>query len=124
MTAAAWLAFLIAAAIGAPARYVVDRAVSERSAGRIPWGTFVVNVSGCLALGVVTGLGLYHGVGSTARTVLGTGGLGAYTTFSTFSFDTVRLVDGGNLPAAARYALGSLVAGTAAAAAGLMLAAL
>jgi CrcB protein len=124
MTAAGWVAFLAAAAIGAPARYVVDRIVTARTTSAAPWGTFVVNVSGCFVLGVLTGLGRSHDLGSTAHTVLGTGGLGAYTTFSTFSFEVVRLAEAGDVPLAGRYALGSLAAGTTAAAAGLALAAL
>ena len=63
--------------------------------GAFPWGTFVVNVSGCLILGLLTGLGLYHGLGPTCGTIVGTGGLGAYTTFSTFTFETVRLAEEG-----------------------------
>jgi CrcB protein len=124
MTAVGWVAFLAAAAIGAPARYIVDRIVTARTTSAAPWGTFVVNVSGCLALGVVTGLGRYHDLGATARTVIGTGGLGAYTTFSTFSFEVVRFAEAGNLPVAGRYVLASLAVGTIAAAAGLALTAL
>jgi CrcB protein len=124
MTAVGWMAFLAAAAIGAPARYLVDRMVTARPTTAVPGGTFVVNVSGCLALGVVTGLGRHHDLGSTARTVIGTGGLGAYTTFSTFSFEVVRLAEAGELPVAGRYVLASLAVGTIAAAAGLALTAL
>ena len=78
MTNLAWFGFLVAAAVGAPARYVIDGFVQDHTDGAFPWGTFVVNVSGCFILGVVTGLGMYHDLGSTTRTVLGTGGMGAY----------------------------------------------
>jgi CrcB protein len=105
-------------------RYVVDGAVADRTAGAFPWGTFAVNVSGSLILGFLTGLGLYHAFPKTPRVVLGTGFCGAFTTFSTFSFETVRLVEEGAFAEAWRNTLGSLVAGSAAAAAGLALAAL
>ena len=71
MSTLAWLAFLIAAAIGAPARYIVDGLVQDHTDGAFPWGTFVVNVSGSLLLGLITGWGLYHGLDPTARIVLG-----------------------------------------------------
>jgi fluoride exporter len=120
----AWLAFLAAAAIGAPARYLIDGFVQDRTAGAFPWGTFVVNVTGCLVLGVLTGLGLYHGLDATTRTVLGTGGIGAYTTFSTFTFETVRLAEEGAINEALRNVAASFLVGLAAASAGLALTAL
>ena len=123
MTNLAWFGFLVAAAVGAPARYVIDGLVQDHTDGAFPWGTLVVNVSGCLILGVITGLGMYHDLGSTTRTVLGTGGMGAYTTFSTFSFETVRLAEEGAVNAAFRNVAASLVIGLAAASAGLALAA-
>jgi CrcB protein len=115
----AWLGFLAAAAVGAPVRYLLDGWVQDRTGGPFPWGTFAVNATGCLALGVVTGLGLYHGLGDSARTVVGTGGLGAYTTFSTLSYETVRLAEEGAADRALLNAAGSLAVGLAAAGAGL-----
>ncbi len=123
MSAVAWIAFLVAAAIGAPSRYVIDGLVQDRTSGAFPWGTFVVNLTGCLLLGVLTGLGIYHDVDPTVRTVIGTGGIGAYTTFSTFTFETVRLAEEGAVNEALRNALSSFLAGLAAAGAGLALAA-
>jgi CrcB protein len=117
----AWIAFLIAAGLGATTRYVLDGWVQSRTGGTFPWGTFTVNISGCLILGILTGLGLYHDLGSTARTIAGTAGLGAYTTFSTFTFETVRLVEEGAVDAAVRNAAASFLVGLAAAAAGLAL---
>lgn len=114
-----WVVFLVAAGIGAPARYLLDGWVQDRTHGAFPWGTFTVNLTGCAALGVLTGLGLYHDLGSTVRTVLGTGGLGAYTTFSTLTYETVRLAEEGALDEAARNAVASLLVGLAAAAIGL-----
>lgn len=124
MTNTAWIAFLVAAAIGAPARYLLDGYVQDRTEGAFPWGTFVVNVSGCLVLGIVTGLGLYHGLDATTRIVVGTGGMGAYTTFSTFTFETVRLAEEGAISEALRNVAASLIVGLAAASAGLALMAL
>jgi CrcB protein len=124
MSPLTWLAFLAAAAIAAPLRYLVDGFVQDRTAGAFPWGTFVVNVSGALVLGFVTGLALYHAFPTAPRLVLGTGFCGTYTTFSTFAFETVRLVEEGEPRAAIRNALGTLALGALAAAAGLALAAL
>ena len=123
MTPVVWIAFLAAAAVGAPARYLVDRFVQDHTGGAFPWGTFAVNVSGAFLLGILTGLGISHGLDPTARTVVGTAGFGAYTTFTTFTFETVRLAEEGAVNEALRDAIGSFVAGLAAAAAGLALAA-
>jgi CrcB protein len=120
----AWAAFLAAGAAGAPARYLLDRAVAERTKGAFPWGTFVINVTGSFLFGFLTGLGLNHAFPKVPRVVLGTGFCGAYTTFSTFTFETVRLLEEGAVAEALRNAAGSLLAGSFAAAAGLAVAAL
>jgi CrcB protein len=124
VSAFAWVAFVGAGAVGAPLRYLIDGAIQDRTEGAFPWGTFVINVSGSLLLGLLTGLGLYHAFPETPRVILGTGFCGAYTTFSTFSFETVRLLEEGATAEAFRNALGTLVVGAAAAAVGLALAAL
>jgi len=115
----AWAVFVVAGAAGAVARYLLDRAVAERGRGAFPWGTLVVNVTGSLLLGVITGLALHHGLSKSAKIVLGTGFCGAYTTFSTFTFETVRLVEEGALAEAFRNAAGTLAGCAAAAAVGL-----
>jgi CrcB protein len=101
----------VAGAVGAPARVLVDRRLARP--GPFPLGILVVNVTGSFALGLVVGL-----LGGPSRAVVGTGFLGAYTTFSTFAVDVAALPrrDG------ARYAVASVAAGLAAAAAGLALA--
>ena len=112
----------IAGAIGAPARFVIERVVRTRWPADWPWGTFVVNVSGSLVLGVVVGVVLAHGVDADVRTVVGTGFLGAYTTFSAYAYETVRV---GTVPRrglAVGYALGSVAASTLAAVLGLVIA--
>lgn len=123
MTGPAWTAFLGAAALGAVGRYLLDGRVHDRTAGAFPWGTLAVNITGCVALGMVTGLGLYHGLDGTVRTVIGSGGLGAYTTFSTFTYETVRLAEDGRFDLAARNIGANMVAGLVAAGAGLAVAA-
>ena len=115
---------MAAGALGAPCRYLVDRYVQDRAQGAFPWGTFLINVSGSLALGFITGLALYHGLPTTPKVLLGTGFCGAYTTFSTFTFETVRLLEEGSTTEAFLNAAVSVLVGTAAAAIGLALAAL
>jgi CrcB protein len=115
----AGVAFVVAGAAGAVVRYELDRAVADRSRGVFPWGTLVINLTGSLLLGVLTGLALHHGLPSSDRIVLGTGFCGAYTTFSTFTFETVRLAEEGALAEAVRNAAGTLAGCAAAAAVGL-----
>jgi fluoride exporter len=120
----AWAGFVVAGAVGAPARYLLDDAISSRTQGVFPWGTLAINVSGSFLLGLLTGLALFHGLPATPRLILGTGFCGAYTTFSTFTYETVRLAEEGAVNEAVRNALASLVLGAAGAAAGLAAAAL
>jgi CrcB protein len=110
-----------AGALGAPSRYALEWWIRTRRPSVTPIGTLVVNVSGSLALGVVVGLLLAHGLDPDVRTVVGTGFLGAYTTFSTYAYETVRRAEDGHGRVAAAYAVGSIVAATVAAAAGLAL---
>ena len=119
MSGPAWIGFLVAAAIGAPARFIVDGWIEDRVGDDFPWGTLVVNLTGCLALGVLTGLARSHGLASTPRTIIGTGGIGAYTTFSTFTFETVRLVEEGELSFALGNVAVSILLGLGAAALGI-----
>ena len=111
-----------AAAVGSAARYALDVLIQRRHATSLPWGTFVINVTGSLALGLVTGIGLHHGLGTNWVKVLGIGLLGGYTTWSTFAWETFELGEGGRLGAATANTVGSLAVGLAAAAAGLGLA--
>jgi CrcB protein len=113
------LVVAVAGAVGAPARYLLDRFVQGRVATVFPWGTFVINASGAFLLGVVTGLALHHGLGPLPRAALGPGLCGAYTTFSTFAYETVRLVEDGAWWEAAVNVAASLGVGLLAAGAGL-----
>ena len=124
MSLGLWLGVAAAGAAGASCRFLVDAVVGQRTSGALPWGTFTVNVSGALLLGFLTGLGLYHAFPSTPKLLLGTGFCGAYTTFSTWSVETVRLLEDGAAFDAFVNAGFSLVAGAAAAAAGIALASL
>jgi CrcB protein len=115
---------VLGGAIGAPTRYVIDGYVQSRVGGVFPWGTFVINVTGSFVLGVITGAVLYHGMANVTKVALGTGFCGAYTTFSTFSYETVRLIEEGSMVEAGLNVAASVVLGLAAAALGLALMAL
>ena len=108
----------LGAAIGAPLRYLTDRAIQSRYDSVFPWGTLTVNVAGSLLLGFVTGLPA--GPGVTA--FVGTGFCGALTTYSTFSYETLRLVQDGARFYAVVNVVASVATGLAAAYAGLLLA--
>ncbi|MFJ9519395.1 fluoride efflux transporter FluC [Kitasatospora sp. NPDC101801] len=105
-----WLLVAAGAAVGAPARYLADRLLRARYGGGFPWGTLTVNVLGSLLLGVFAGICSARGL-----LLLGTGLCGALTTYSTFSYDVLRLVEGGTRGRAAVYLAGTLVAGIGAA---------
>ena len=124
MTFDVWIAFLAAAAIGAATRYLLDGFVQDRTRGELPWGTCVVNISGSFVLGLLSGLALYHAFPADAKLVLGTGFCGAYTTFSTFTFETVRLAEEGLTRAAIRNVLVNSGGALAGAGAGVALASL
>jgi CrcB protein len=117
-------AIAVAGALGAACRYIVDGVVQDRVEGAFPWGTWFINVTGSMALGFLAGLGLYHGLSSTPRALVGTGFLGGYTTFSTLMFESVRLFEDGSRYESLLNILGSLAAGLGAAAVGLVLAAM
>lgn len=86
-----WLLVIAGAAVGAPLRYLTDRAVQARHNSLFPWGTFTVNAAGSLVLGAVSGAA----VSSGTYALLGTGLCGALTTYSTFSYETLRLAERG-----------------------------
>lgn len=107
---------VVAGGLGAAARFVVDGSVSAHLARRsseglsgrlsrsgLPWATTLINVTGSFALGVVVGLVTFHGAPGAVALVVGTGFLGGYTTFSTASYETVRLAQRGRWGAAAAH---------------------
>jgi CrcB protein len=114
------VAFIIlGAALGAPLRYLADRLVQARHDSVFPWGTFLVNVSGSALLGFLVGL---PGAQLAPVTVLGAAFCGAFTTYSTFGYETVRLAEDRAYLFAGMNAVVSIVAGLGAAYAGVALA--
>ena len=85
----------LGAAVGAPCRGLRDRAVQSRHDSVFPWGTLVVNVLGSLALGVLLGVSAYGSVPTALLALSAAGFLGAFTTYSTFAYETVRLFEDG-----------------------------
>ena len=109
------VAIAVAGSLGALARYGLDGFVSRRIRGAFPWGTFVVNISGAFVIGLVFTLATERwGLAPWLRSALTIGFLGAYTTFSTFSFETYRLAEDRAYGLAAANMLGSCAAGLAA----------
>jgi CrcB protein len=117
-----WLLVIAGAVVGAPLRYLTDRAVQARHDSVFPWGTFVVNVVGSLVLGTLAGAVSTGAAGSHLQLLLGTGLCGALTTYSTFSYETLRLTEAGSGLYAAVNVVASVAAGLAAAFAGFALA--
>jgi len=103
----------LGAAIGAPARYLTDRAVQARHDSLFPWGTFTVNAAGCFLLGLLATTALH--TPSPVAALLGTGLCGALTTYSTFGYETLRLIQDGTRFYAAFNIVASLIAGLGAA---------
>ncbi len=107
--------------LGAPARFALDRVVADRVESDFPFGTFLINITGSFLLGLLTGLDLAGHLPTPVKALVGTGFCGAYTTFSTWSFETVRLIEDGAYLEAGLNALVSLGVGLLAAAAGIAL---
>ncbi|MFD4786264.1 fluoride efflux transporter CrcB [Streptomyces sp. NPDC058459] len=117
-----WLLVIIGGAAGAPLRYLTDRAVQKRHDAVFPWGTFTVNVLGCLVLGLLTGAATAGAASPHVQLLIGTGLCGALTTYSTFSYETLRLTEDGARFLAAANVAASVVAGLGAAFVGTALA--
>ena len=114
-----WIAF--GGALGAVARYGLGGWVHSWTGMRFPWGTLVVNLVGSLLIGILIRGLEGSAVAPEMRAFLTIGLLGAFTTFSAYTFETVELVRSGHSPLAALYSLGSLGLGIAAVYAGLLL---
>ena len=116
---------LIAAggALGSMARYWVGSSISSRLGGRFPFGTLVVNLTACLIIGFsLTYLGKRVDTNPAWRYFIPIGFIGAYSTFSTYEWETLSNLRAGAFALAALYALGSLILGLAATWGGVMLA--
>ncbi|HEX8693485.1 MAG TPA: fluoride efflux transporter CrcB [Longimicrobium sp.] len=113
-----WLYVALGGAAGAMARFALSEWLSARFPAAFPWGTFAVNALGCLALGLL--LGAWPGADAwRARALLGVGFCGGFTTFSTFGYETVALLEARYWSAAAAYVGASLAAGLLAVFAGM-----
>ncbi|MDN5736420.1 fluoride efflux transporter CrcB [Brevibacterium aurantiacum] len=119
MTPLIFIALALAGGIGAEARMLLDGIIKSRVSSGIPWGTITINVSGSLVLGLLTGLASSAIVPESWQQIIGTGFLGGYTTFSTASFETVRLIQERRWALSLFSGLGALVIATAAAGLGL-----
>jgi fluoride exporter len=116
------LPVLVGAAVGAPLRYLVDRAVQSRHDSLFPWGTFTVNVAGSFLLGLLTGAAASGAASPELQAALGVGFCGALTTWSTLSYETLRLVEQRSRLVAVANLVGSIVAGLVSATLGVLVA--
>ncbi|BCW63892.1 fluoride efflux transporter CrcB [Paenarthrobacter sp. MSM-2-10-13] len=108
----------LAGGVGAAVRFMVDGLIRQRLRTALPWGTILINVTGSFALGFLAGLVMRGQAPESLLLILGTGFLGGYTTFSTASLETIRLVQSGRVGLALINGLGSMVASVISAAAG------
>lgn len=113
------LAIAVAGGIGSALRYLADNCLPARLRARFPWGTMTVNLTGSFLLGFLTGLALDR----PWSAIIATGLLGGYTTFSTASLESIRLLATRRYTAALLNGPGMLMACTALSVAGLLIAA-
>lgn len=113
----------VGGAAGAPLRYLTDLFIQSRHDSVYPWGTFTVNVAGSALLGFLAGAAEAAALPAWVFTLVGTGVCGALTTFSTFGFESVRLLEEGSVAEAALNAGLSLLVGLLVAVGGYALAA-
>lgn len=113
-----WVLVVVGAAAGAPLRYLTDRLVQQRHDSTFPWGTWTVNVAGSFLYGGLVAAQASGHAGAQVTAVFGVGFLGALTTYSTFGYETVRLVEDGayvfalaNVGASVAAGLGAAVCG-------------
>jgi CrcB protein len=114
-----YLAVALGGALGALARYIANRFIEAREFGVLPWSTLAINLSGCFLVGIViAALVDRHHAPAWLRLGLVMGVLGGYTTFSTFSQETLDLFEEGRVAMATAYAVGSVTLGMLAVLAG------
>ncbi|WP_129658158.1 fluoride efflux transporter CrcB [Rothia uropygialis] len=119
MTALTFVLLSVAGGVGAALRLMLDGIIRSRSQGIMPWGTITINVTGSLLLGLLTGLATAHLMPEAWHLVVGSGFLGGYTTFSTASFETIRLLQERRWLIGLSNGLGTLICATSAAGLGL-----
>lgn len=113
----------LAGGLGAGTRFVVDGLVRSKLRTALPVGTIAINITGSFLLGLVAGAVIVHAAPVELQAIAGTGFLGGYTTFSTASFETVRLIQSRRTGLALLNGIGTAIAAVGAAAAGLALSA-
>ena len=101
----------LAGALGALARYLLGRFVAERATSPFPFGTFLINISGALAIGFIFALTSRSLISAAWQAVIATGFLGGYTTFSTMCWESVQLLRGGSRNMSLLYLGGSFLVG-------------
>ncbi len=119
MTPLIFVLVALAGGLGAASRLLLDGIIRTRVSSTFPWATIIINVTGSLLLGLLAGLAAGHLVSDASYAIIGAGFLGGYTTFSTASFETVRLLQERKWLAGALNGLGVLVATTLVAGLGL-----
>lgn len=110
----------LAGAIGAVARYMLGRLITQHTKSPFPWGTLLVNLSGAFLIGLLLGLTQTRVLTTQIQTILATGFLGGYTTFSTMAWEGVQLGRSGNLRLSLLYLIVTFGPGLLAAALGLL----
>ena len=114
----------LAGGLGGACRYLVDLSVRQLFRGRFPLGTFVVNVSACLLLGILTGYVVTNPTTGEFQQILGTGFLGGYSTFSTACVEALQLLRKRQRRTALLHTFGMLIVGVTASLIGLALGAM
>jgi CrcB protein len=114
MSIVVWTAVILIGGVGSVARFLLDGIVGAAIGKDFPYGTLVINISGAIVLGLLTGLAL----SDTASLLAGTAAVGSYTTFSTWMLESQRMAEERQAPKVAANIVFSLVLGVAAAALG------
>jgi len=105
--------------VGANARYFLGLWVATRFGTTFPYGTFIINITGSFILGLIMGTLEGHVLSPVVRLSAGIGFVGAYTTFSTWTYETLRLIENGSVLLGTVNIVGSLLVGLLAAVGGL-----
>ncbi|MBX7131041.1 MAG: fluoride efflux transporter CrcB [Fimbriimonadaceae bacterium] len=121
-TALKFVLVFVGGGVGSCARFAIGELVRSRVSGEFPWGTFSVNVTGALVIGILMGALFESGTDSTWRLLLAVGTLGGYTTFSALAYESLKMLENRNYGVLAAYMIGTNVLGLAACWLGLVIA--